>query len=302
MMLFRGLLIATLAWVPLTARGQDDAGPSQDEAAIRKTVESYAETYNGHDAKALAAFWSPDAVYTNRATGAQVTGRDEIEKQFAAMFEQDKQSKLELNTQSVRFISPNVAVEDGSARVLRPDEPPEQSDYTAVYIHRDGKWLLDRVTDTDTSVPAVATHYEHLKQLEWMIGEWVDEDDNATIVTQCQWTRNNNFMTRSFTVSIGDQVDLAGMQIIGWDPAAKQIRSWVFDSDGGFGHGVWTRKDDCWFVRKAGVLADGGKTSAVNIIRYIDHDTCTLQSVARTVDGEILPNIDEVKIVRKAAE
>ena len=32
-------------------------------------------------------------------------------------------------------------------------------------------------------------------------------------------------MTRSFAIVVGDQVDMAGIQIIGWDPVAKQIRS-----------------------------------------------------------------------------
>ena len=66
-----------------------------------------------------------------------------------------------------------------------------------------------------------------------MIGSWVDKDDNATIQTDCEWTKNRNFMTRSFAVAIGDRVSMSGMQIVGWDPIAKQIRSWVFDSNGG---------------------------------------------------------------------
>ena len=33
---------------------------------------------------------------------------------------------------------------------------------------------------------------------------------------------------------IRDRIDMAGMQIIRWDPATKQIRSRVFDSDGSF--------------------------------------------------------------------
>ena len=49
-------------------------------------------------------------------------------------------------------------------------------------------------------------------------------------------------MTRSFAFAIGDQVNKSGMQIIGWDPVAKQIHSWVFDSDGGYGEGTWTHK------------------------------------------------------------
>jgi hypothetical protein len=47
------------------------------------------------------------------------------------------------------------------------------------------------------------------------------------------------------------------------------------------------------------VLSDGRKASMVNIIRVIDDDTFTLQSVGREVDGELLPNIDEVTVIRK---
>ena len=89
------------------------------------------------------------------------------------------------------------------------------------------------------------------------------------------------------------------MQIIGWDAAAKQIRSWTFDSDGGFSEGQWTHKDDRWFVQKKGVLDDGGRATAVNILRRIDDNTFTIQSVSRTIDGELLPNIDEVRVVRQ---
>ena len=88
-----------------------------------------------------------------------------------------------------------------------------------------------------------------------------------TIQTDCEWTKNQNFLTRSFAVVVGDEVDLSGMQIIGWDPAAKQIRSWVFDSDGGFAEGTWTTRTNRWVIKQAGMLPDGGKTSAVNIIK-----------------------------------
>ena len=43
--------------------------------------------------------------------------------------------------------------------------------------------------------------------------------------------------------------DLEGTQVIGWDPAAGTIRSWMFDSDGGFGEGTWSKKDNSWIVK-----------------------------------------------------
>jgi hypothetical protein len=95
---------------------------------------------------------------------------------------------------------------------------------------------------------------------------------------------------------------MAGMQIVGWDPVAKQIRSWVFDSDGGFSEGKWKRKGDRWLIQQVGTLPDGGKSSAVNVLKKVDNNSFTWQSIERSVDGEPLPNVDEVLIVRKPAE
>jgi uncharacterized protein (TIGR02246 family) len=291
------LTVAMWAGGLASAIGAEAARQAADEAAIRKVGESYVAAFNQRDAKALAALWSPEAVYTNPVSGEQVVGREAIAKQFGAIFADAKKIKLEAKTDSVRFVSPNVAVEQGTAKVIRPDQAPAESEYTAVYVKRDGQWLLDRVTEED--VVPVTSHYEQLKVLEWMIGRWVDQDDNATVVTECNWTRNNNFITRSFTIQVRDRLDMAGMQIIGWDPSTKQIRSWVFDSDGGFGQATWTKKDQRWYIQQTGVLPDGRKSSAVNIITRLDDNTCTLQSVNRMADGELLPNVDEVKIVKE---
>jgi uncharacterized protein (TIGR02246 family) len=287
-----GLMVISLTSV---TSAQDDR-QAADEAAIRKAVEAYVDAFNKADAKALAAMWAPEAVYSNPITDEEVTGRDAIEKQFAGIFADAKGARLESTTLTIEFVSPNVAIEQGVAKVILPDDSPEESRYSAVYLKSGGQWLLDRVTEE--SIPAVTSNYEKLKELEWMVGRWVDQDDEATVVTECNWTRNNNFLVRSFMVQVGDQIDMSGMQIIGWDPVAKQIRSWVFDSDGGFGQATWNKKEDQWFIQQKGVLADGRQASSVNIIRYVDENTCTIQSVNRTVDNELLPNVPEVRIAK----
>jgi uncharacterized protein (TIGR02246 family) len=266
------------------------------EAPVRKAVEAYVDAFNSRNAKALAALWSPEAVYTNPVSGEEVVGREAIEKQFIELFLELKQAKLEVNTQTINFVSPNVAIEQGTAKVVVPEETPELMQYSAVYVKRGDEWLLDRMTEE--SIPIVISHYERLKDLEWMIGKWVDQDEDTTVTTECNWTRNNNFMTRSFTIQVGEQIQMAGMQIIGWDPLEKRIRSWVFDSDGGFAEGSWKKQGNQWHIHQVGVLPDGRKSSAVNVITYIDDDTCTMQSINRVVDGEILPNIDEVQITK----
>ena len=59
------------------------ADQAEDEAAIRKNAEAYVVAYNNHDAKAVAAMWSPDAVYMDPSTGEAAVGQEEIEKVFA---------------------------------------------------------------------------------------------------------------------------------------------------------------------------------------------------------------------------
>ena len=290
-----GMLMAAV-FTPLVC-AQDGPAQQKDEAAIRTGVVAYAKAFNQGDAEAVAGFWSPNAVYTNRISGQQVVGREAIVKQFKDLFASSDKLQLDLSVESIQFVSPNVAVEHGTAQFLGSKSDPEAIEYSAVYVRRDGKWLLDRVTDE--AVKAADSNYEKLKGLEWFIGSWVDQDENIRIETDCNWTKNKNFMTRSFTVSAGDNVELSGMQIIGWDAASKQIRSWTFDSDGGFSQGVWSKSKDRWYVHKKGTTADGETTTAVNHVTPVDDNTFAFQSTQRTLAGQMLPNIDEVLVARQ---
>ena len=138
-----------------------------------------------------------------------------------------------------------------------------------------------------------------LEELEWMIGTWIDKADNSAITTTCSWTKNRKFLTRSFTVAIDGKTGLEGTQVIGWDPIAGRIRSWTFDSEGGFGEGRWIRDGNRWLVKTSFVLATGERASSVNVITYVDQDTLRWQSVDREIGGDLLPNIPEITVVRQ---
>lgn len=277
--------------------GQATETSSADEAAVRETGTAYVAAFNKHDAEALAAFWSTDAVYTNRISGEKVVGRPAIAEQFKTLFAAQPELKLAVDVESVRLLSPNVAVENGTAKFAAAQGEAEEVSYGAVYIKREEKWLLDRVTDEAPDV--VPSNYEQLKVLEWLVGRWIDQDENVSIETDCHWAKNQNFLVRSYKVVAEDRIDMAGMQIIGWDASTKTIRSWTFDSDGGFADAEWTLKGDRWFVRNKGVLADGRKASMVNVMKPVDANSFTWQTVERTAGDELLPNISEVLIVRE---
>jgi hypothetical protein len=138
-----------------------------------------------------------------------------------------------------------------------------------------------------------------LDELAWMVGTWVDEGENSKITTTCSWTNNGYYLTRKFRVTVDGEASLEGTQMIGWDPIAGQIRSWTFDSGGGFVEGRWMRDGNRWLVKTAFTLAGGERASAINVITYVDQDTFRWQSTNREIGGELLPNIPEVTVVRQ---
>jgi hypothetical protein len=140
---------------------------------------------------------------------------------------------------------------------------------------------------------------EHLSQLDWMVGEWADEDPKAAVRLTCRWTRNGSFLTRSFAADFGNGNMLDGTEVIGWDPVNQSIRGWVFDSDGGFANEIWNRKGNTWTVTTRSTLPDGRTGTLTRVITKIGDDQFTTTTVSREVDGELLPNIGPITAVRK---
>ena len=92
-----------------------------------------------------------------------------------------------------------------------------------------------------------------------MIGDWVDEGPDSEVRVNCRWSEDGNFLVRSFTVKQQGKPVMTVSQRIGWDPLARQIRSWEFDSEGGFGEGTWSRDGERWVDQAHGRPARGGR-------------------------------------------
>ncbi|MFO0905372.1 MAG: SgcJ/EcaC family oxidoreductase [Pirellulales bacterium] len=301
----RRVLIATSVWLVLLTSSVGLVGGAEtasdannpDLAAIRAAVKSYTEAYNRGDAKAVAEHWSETAEWVS-PSGQKIRGRALIEKALAGMFAELKGMKVELSEPTVRLVTSEVAVEEGTATVVVPGETPTASSYIAIHVKKDGKWKLDSVRETELAVEQFQR--DGLDQLEWLVGEWVDNGPKSSVETTVSWSKNGAFLTAIFRVTTSEGEDLEGTQIIGWDPVARSIRSWMFDSDGGFGEGKWRQQGDRWIVSFSQTLADGSEATSTNIYQRVDDDSYLWQSIDRRLDGQPLPDIKEVKVVRAA--
>ncbi|MCC6491392.1 MAG: SgcJ/EcaC family oxidoreductase [Pirellulales bacterium] len=295
------LLFAGLALLACTSnlRAQESQPTPDDTAAIRERIEQYVAAYNKHDAEGLAALWAEDAVYLNRDSGEEITGRPAIAAMFGDMFASGEAAELGVTVGSIRLITPDVAIEDGTAEITSADGEPVKSTYTAIHVKKDGNWFLTSVRETNAPPAAEAEDAGELAQLAWMVGDWIDQDEAATIRTHCEWARGRHFLTSSFEVNVEDRVELEGTQVIGWDPAAGVIRSWIFDSDGGFGTGVWRREGDQWIVDTTSTLSDGSQGSATNVYTLVDDQSFRWKSMDRQVNGEPDEQVAEVTVRRE---
>jgi uncharacterized protein (TIGR02246 family) len=285
--------------VPAARSGSAARAPdrAKDEAALLKSAEAFVEVFHKGDAKALAAFWTPDGDYTDQ-TGRHLKGREAIEKAFQAFFADNKDLKLRIDIASLRFVTPEVAVEDGTTAVIPPDGgPPSRARYSIVHAKKDGKWLLSSVRDAAFAAP---TQYGNLRQLEWAIGDWATEEGQGEVARfSFAWAENQNFITATFTTTFKNISIGGGTQWIGWDPVSKQPRSWTFDANGGFGEGSWTREgNNKWVINTKAVLPEGKKASATLVVTRLDADTIGLQSKERAVDGAAVPDTKEIKLKR----
>lgn len=289
-------LIALVGYTARPAAAQSKGGNPADEAALLKNAEAFVEAFGKGDAKALAAFWTPEGDFTD-LTGVKLVGREAIEKSFAELFAETKGAQLRIDITALRFVTPDVAVEDGTTAVIRPDGlPPHRARYTIVHARKDGKWLLESVRQAAYAPPS---NYEHLKGLEGLIGDWADDVPKGEAARiSFEWTENQNFVVSHFTTTIQNVSIGGGTSWIGWDPTAKTIRSWVFESTGGFGQGTWTRDGKAWTIKLGAVLPDGKRATSTNTVTRIDADTLTWAVTERTLDGKPLPDIKEIKLKR----
>lgn len=267
---------------------------SADETAIRSRVAEFVRAYNAHDPKAIAALFIADGRIEDQDGNTSV-GREAIERTFAGIFEKAPKQQLEVAVDSIRFIGADLAVEVGTTKTTNPDEAPDYDKYTVLHVKRDGKWQMAFARDEEG--PPVNGN-DKLQPLAWLVGDWVDDGGSAVVNSTCKWSDDGMFLLQEFKLQVNGKETLTVSQRIGWDPLARTIRSWVFDSAGGFGEGVWLPDGDNWIIKANGIRPDGSIASATNYMTRSGADGYVWQSVDRVVGNEVQAPI-EVKVVRK---
>jgi uncharacterized protein (TIGR02246 family) len=268
----------------------------EDRKAIEGVAEMFTRAYNAGDAKAVAALFAEDAEMIDEE-GERLDGRPVIEAFYAALFRQRPGAKIGISMESLRFLGADAAKEEGRTTVKPAGvESPTVRRYNVLFSKQHGGWLYSSVRE---EFALGTTPHEHLMALEWLVGEWVDESSDSTVHAKCRWSDDKNFLLREFTIHVQGKPIMTVTQRIGWDPVHKQVKSWVFDSEGGFGDALWAQNGNQWTMKSHGTLPDGKTATATNILTRIGPNQARWLSHERTVGGQSVPESAEYVMVRK---
>jgi uncharacterized protein (TIGR02246 family) len=282
----------------VTTQEKTGKSPSReaDKLAVEKLLKEMVQAFNNKNAAAIAAHWTAEGEFT-RNDGEPIRGREAIEKGYADFLKTLKgKSKLEVQLDHLRFPSKDTAVSDVTLRLKNEEGEVVASSWRSTFLVReDGQWKVALVREWDRDVALDV----NLAELEWLIGTWEASSKDKDVTLSYEWDETKVFIRGKYAVKEGGKVVEAGMQMIGKDNAEGAIRSWVFQTDGGFGGGVWTREGKKWSVDVYGVTPEGKELTGTSIYVHVDPNTFTWQAVGQAINGEHVADTQPIRVTKQ---
>src|SRR5262245_62079034 len=111
------LVVLGVGFMAAQTKTAKDPKREADKQAIDKLIKDSIESFDKRDAAALAANWTEEGEFI-RNDGDPIRGRAQIQKGYADFFKTVKgKSKLEIQTDGLRFMSADTAVSEVTLRL-----------------------------------------------------------------------------------------------------------------------------------------------------------------------------------------
>lgn len=127
------------------SRAQMSSNRDADTAAIKQTVAAFADTWNSHDAHAVAMRYVEDGDFSS-VKGEPSHGRKELEDHYTTIFSTFLKNAHTTDTvRSIRFLAPDIASVDIDWLVRDPNAPGgvlRKGLLTWVLTKRNGQWMI----------------------------------------------------------------------------------------------------------------------------------------------------------------
>lgn len=282
-------------------RGEQPAPPaaaarSPLEDAVAREAQATVSAFSAADASALAEMFLDSGELVDEQ-GTVHSGRKAITELFRGFFTRFPKAVLEMQPTSVRPVGEALLVEEGERRITAAEGAGvAQVHYVAVRSKQGDRWPIASYHEfTDDPAPSPR---EVLQSVAWLVGEWLEESAEGRTSITFRWSDDGNFLLGDYEITGADAVASRSTQRIGWDPVTGQLRSWTFDSDGGFSSGAWDAIADGWTVKSEATMPDGTTGSAILTIAPKDADHFVVRATDRILAGVEQPDF-EITVSRR---
>lgn len=238
---------------------------SEDELSkLEQSAVSLIEAFNAGKAEDIASLFVPDGELV-LASGELVIGRENILSHYSDVFADSDRAQAALEAGSVRFLTDDLAIEDGTVHLSYPSGGISSHFYNAVHAKQaDGNWLIASIRDEkgDHALPS-----EKLLALEWLVGDWMIQAGEGETYISFSWSDDGPYLdAKATTVTPADSAISATMRI-GWNERDDTFVSWGFDAEGGYNQSSWTEKGSGeWLLKTEGITAIGERNSATQVL------------------------------------
>ena len=279
------LMLAMFAFTGANAQDEDPNQIHLDALAANATA--FVNAYNKGDSAALSQLFLPEGEIV-LADGQVIAGREEISKFYAEVLTGESRPQAAIEAGSVRFITPGIAIEDGTLHVTKPAGDVISHYYTAIHVKQEtGDWLTASIRD---EIEDHAPASEKLIPLEWLVGDWLIEKDGTRTFLSFEWSDDGPFIDGKALTEVAGEESTSSTYRIGWNSNRKNFVSWAFDAVGGYTKSEWTTAEDGWLLRTTGVTADGEINQSTQSLAPGPSDQSYVWSTRdQTIGGEVLP-------------
>jgi len=164
----------------------------------------------------------------------------------------------------------------------------------ARYAEKKEIWLNEKTSKLNILAPF--QHYQFLKGLEWLIGEWVADSQYGKVYSKYSWGKNKNYIIFDLVIHTTDGLKIEGIELISYDESKKVICSWFLSSLGELSpEEYWRHEGNSWIVEEPFIKAG----SLRSIYSNITPTTFTWEQKAYTEDGTLSQRVDPVVNIRE---
>ncbi len=264
--------------------------------SVRSVLIKLEAAISSKNATAADLLFADDISFIDQS-GEETRGRTALRERFEQLFKQSSASAIGIHPQNISFPADQVALVVGEVSRQHENQDLPASRFSMVLVRKNNAWQIKQMTETAMQA---AQSENRLQALNWLIGEWSTEKQDASAHMNVEWAPSKKFITSKCTISKTGAPAQIDTQVIGWDPQHNAIISWHFDSNGGFGSGTWNKSqnESKWTVDVAGVGADGSNTKASNVFTLKAPDEFVWQSIHRSLDGADVADTEAITVHR----